>query len=261
MGCWDIFCIVCGLPPNFIEFNIEKEDLLKLGITDKEYRKRLRWLKRSVFLISTNQVIKNCEEVGCNIHFRSKNKKSYVATVDSKEFIKYYSNFDNFGYFIHDDCYKYVKKYHKIDLKLGDFYLDKGVSDVRGDVSKYWDQYFNIFGLIKDNNFWMAESPFKNRRNAKRIDKIVRQLKIRPGRSGPTISASFYRNGTIKIGNDGYFWEIKNKKWVRIANKPMKEVIDFDDKIFLKTPTIAFTNTKPIFIYDFDYKKMTIIKI
>ena len=39
--------------------------------------------------------------------------------------------------------------------------------------------------MIEDGNFWMAESPLKNAKNAQRILKIVKQLKIKAGRTGP----------------------------------------------------------------------------
>jgi hypothetical protein len=90
--------------------------------------------------------------------------------------------------------------------------------------------------MIEDGNFWMGESPLKNAKNAKRIVKIIKQLKIKPGRSGPTISASFFANGTIKIGNDGYFWIIKNKKWTKIPEKPVIEKIKNTIPILLREP-------------------------
>jgi hypothetical protein len=276
MGCWDIFCPLCGLPIYFVELNFNKaemDDLLNM-LKSKNYKsisysnltyfqKKSKWLNNISFLTSTNKIINNCKEVACNNQFIC-NKKNYIGLIDSNEFIKnkYY---DNFGYFIHNDCYNYVKKYHKINLQLGDFDLSfdkyRSITEhyVKYDVSKYWCQEFDVFAMINDNNFWMAESPLKNNKNAKRIDKIIKQLKIKSGRIGPTISASFYKNCTIKIGNDGYFWEIKNGKWVKIPNKPIEEVIDFNKKIFMKIPIIAFTNTKPIF-KDFDNKKK-IIKI
>jgi hypothetical protein len=280
MGCWDVFCPICGLPPYFVELNFTKTDMNDLLNTLKlrnyksisysellSFQKKSKWLKKNSFLTSTNNIIQNCGEVACNIDFICKNNKNYINIIDSKDFFNNYFNYNNFGCFIHNDCYYYVKKYHKIDLKLGDFDLSfdkyRSINEhyIKNDVSKYWAQEFNIFGMINDNNFWMAESPLKNKKNAKRIDKIIKQLKIKSGRIGPTISASFYKNGIIKIGNDGYFWEIKNNKWVKIPNKPVEEVINFNKKIFLKIPTIAFTNTKPIFIKDFNNKKIIIIKI
>ena len=114
--------------------------------------------------------------------------------------------------------------------------------------------------MIEDGNFWMGESPLKNAKNAKRIVKIIKQLKIKPGRSGPTISASFFANGTIKIGNDGYFWIIKNKKWTKLPEKPVIEKIKNTINIMKKIPKIGFTNTKPIFIKDYDNHTITLIK-
>jgi hypothetical protein len=152
--------------------------------------------------------------------------------------------------------------------------------------------------MIEDGNFWMAESPLKNEKNAQRIIKIVKQLKIKPDRHAPTISASFFEPGTIKIGNDGYFWIIKNKKWTKIPEKPVIEKIKNTIPILLrepngkdkywvilknkkwtktkknpitkevrntinimkKIPKIGFTNTEPIFIKDYDNNEITLIK-
>ena len=55
-------------------------------------------------------------------------------------------------------------------------------------------QFFDYAQIIKDKNFWMIESPLVNTKNASRIKKNIKQLKIKSGRSGPSISASFYKN-------------------------------------------------------------------
>lgn len=62
-----------------------------------------------------------------------------------------------------------------------------------GLITKYWIFGFDAMTMIDDNNFWMAESPLKNKKNADRIDNIINKLKIKSGRKGPTISASFYK--------------------------------------------------------------------
>jgi hypothetical protein len=276
MGCNDIFCPICGLPTEFTNLIImlmsnenelleylQQNNYKKIQYSDlPNFHKKSKWLNKYSFLTTTNNIIKNCNPYDtCLNEFICKNKTYNVSLTKLK------NSYNNFGYFIHNDCYNYVKKYHKIDLRLGDFYLNINSYNsitkhyIKCDVSKYWAQEFDVLAMINDNNFWMAESPLKNKKNAKRIDNIIRQLKIKSGRIGPTISASFYKNGTIKIGNDGYFWEIKNGKWIKISNKPIEEVVDFNDKLFLKIPTVAFTNTKPIFIKDFDNNKITIIKI
>jgi len=297
MGCYDVFCPICG-----ICVFIPKNDL------DKKYTSKIKWIEKASFMTATNEIKKTCSEISCsNVFYCAKKphvKKSYISVLYPHRV--YYDSEDNItGYFIHRDCYEFIKKKFKINIVFGDFYhsaknkLTLNDHYVNfGGVEKYWDQYFDWNKMIEDGNFWMAESPLKNAKNAKRIVKIIKQLKIKAGRSGPTISASFFADGDIKIGNDGYFWIIKNKKWTKIPEKPVIEKIKNTIPILLrepigkdkywvilknkkwtktkknpitkevkntinlmkKIPKIGFTNTKPIFIKDFDNDTITLIK-
>ena len=252
MGCYDVFCPICG-----ICVFIPKNDL------DKKYTSKIKWIKKASFMTATNEIKKICSEILCSNVFSCANeRKSYISELYPH---RIYDESDEAitGYFIHRDCYEFIKKKFKINIVFGDFYhsaknkLTLNDHYVNfGGVEKYWDQYFDWNKMIEDGNFWMAESPLKNAKNAQRIVKIVKQLKIKAGRTGPTISASFFKNGDIKIGNDGYFWIIKNKKWIKIPEKPVIEKVKNTKKI----PKIGFTNTNPIFIKDFDNDAITLIK-
>ena len=107
----------------------------------------------------------------------------------------------------------------------------------------------------------MVESPLVNIKNASRIKKNIKQLKIKSGRSGPSISASFYKNGDIKIGNDGYFWIIKNNKWMKINEKPIIEIIKIKNNLLKKIPQIGYTNKEPLFVKDYNDKEIILIKL
>ena len=255
MGCWDVFCPICGIP-----VWIPKNDL------DKKYTSKMKWIKNAYFMTATNQIVKKCVEIACsNVFYCAKNKGiNYIAEIFDN---KVYDDYEKNGYFIHKDCYEFIKQYFKINIVFGDFYHPKKLSWTLnghyvnfGGVEKYWNQDTNWNKMIEDGNFWMAETPLKNAKNSKRIIKIIKQLKIKPDRSGPTISASFFANGTIKIGNDGYFWIIKNKKWTKLPEKPVIEKVKNNKNIMKKIPKIGFTNTKPIFIKDYDNDEISIIK-
>lgn len=254
MGCWDVYCPICGLAcwNNLRDY---EGDLLK-----KKEVKELDWLNKCYFMTANNLVIKGCEEIACNATFAC-GKNKYSSLIDIKE-LEYYKNY---GLFIHEDCHKYIKKEYNITLKLSDFYF-KGFIDNKpmvyvnyGDIKKYWLQFFDVYRCLEDGNLWMLLSPLKSTRNQKRIKKIFNQLKIKSDRSGPSISASFYKNGTIKIGNDGYFWIIKGGKWVKINEKPILEIEKRENQL-KKIPQIGFQNNKPIFIKDFNDKEIIFIK-
>jgi hypothetical protein len=259
MGCYDVFCPICG-----ICVFIPKNDL------DKKYISKIKWIEKAYFMTTTNEIKKICSEISCSNVFSCANeRKSYISELYPH---RIYDESDEAitGYFIHRDCYEFIKKRFKINIVFGDFYYsakNKLTIDDHyvnfGGVEKYWEQYFDWNKIIEDENFWMAESPLKNTKNAQRIIKIIKQLKIKAGRKGPTISASFFKNGDIKIGNDGYFWIIKNKKWTKIPEKPITEKVKNTINLIKKIPKIGFTNTNPIFISktNFDNHEITIIKI
>ena len=273
MGCYDIFCSICGigvslglLENNYKEFC----ELTKIDISEKQFREyisKIKWIKNIYFMTATNKLIKNCKEInGNNVFYSSSDKKTYT----SSPYIEMNFWSENNGYFIHKDCYNFVKKNYNINLVFGDFFINftkKNYYSLNqhyvnfGNIKKYWEQFFDYAQIIKDKNFWMVESPLVNTKNASRIKKNIKQLKIKSGRSGPSISASFYKNGDIKIGNDGYFWIIKNNKWMKINEKPIIEIIKTKNNLFKKIPQIGYTNKEPSFIKDYNDKEIILIKL
>ena len=97
MGCWDIFCSLCGNPchgmfkessDTFLEYIHEYEKIkdskrkaeLKILCNYyvknpnfikkiKEYEKTTKWMNKCTFLTVQNKVIHNCKEISCNIYF------------------------------------------------------------------------------------------------------------------------------------------------------------------------------------------------
>jgi hypothetical protein len=62
------------------------------------------------------------------------------------------------------------------------------------------------------------------------------------------MSASFYKEGDIKYGNNKNFWIIKKGKWVEMKGEIVFEKKEFNYK--LKIPQIGEYNRKPVFIQE-----------
>lgn len=281
MGCWDVFCIICG---NTCHGPLDDLDDLILEFTDKnytenevakfrEYGRQMGWLSDCVILLQNNSVIEHCREESCNIEFYYK-KMKYSVLIDEMNYlneINYKSEItENIGTFLHYDCYKYLCKkvgfkikYKDIPIFCGEYYnnvnIPKNINF--GSIKKYWEQDFNFVNLYLDKNIYMSLSPLKNTKNAKRIDKIISQYKINHGRKGPSTSASFYKSGTIKIGENKNFWKKVGNKWVELKDgiflfnvKIDKNYIKSGDKFIAninKIPQIGHFNDIPLFVNKF----------
>lgn len=106
MGCWDIFCFLCGNTCHSVSNNIKKkfledvkyyESKNKKGKWFKSYfkqiyekyntepklfinelnniKKNTKWLNKCTFLTANNKIVHGCSEVDCNIFFQDKKKK------------------------------------------------------------------------------------------------------------------------------------------------------------------------------------------
>jgi hypothetical protein len=67
MGCYDIFCIICGLPCHNTLNNIDL----------KKYKSITKWMNNATILTASNETIEKCIEVDCNNTFQAKNKILY----------------------------------------------------------------------------------------------------------------------------------------------------------------------------------------
>jgi hypothetical protein len=214
MGCWDIFCSICGAP-----LNSNNEGCYK-------------WLIDCIFLCMDGRVLKNMHEIACNISFREQNKKPDIKN----EYLFYTGNsFDPFakrntGIAVHTDCWNYVKNKKKIELKFNNFPIKKDPhysspinidKKYYGGIDKYYHQDFDYEGLYADNLHYMLISPLSKAqipdrdKNRKRIDRIISKLELdkRYERPSPPTSASLYLENISLIGNDGNIWTVYNGKW------------------------------------------------
>lgn len=246
MGCWNCFCIICGC--SFHDF-IEDE-------------KNTEWLNNCTVLTVDNKIVHNCSEVSCNVDFEDQQGNRYTLNVN-KLCDKFY---ENCGTVLHTDCWNFIKKKVGIELTYAHLPIIKlnflNLLDINYfDITKYHKQEFDYEKLYQDKKQYYTISPLKNTRSASRIKKIISQLKLKNDtkRKGPPVSATFYKNGTIKIGNDNYFWIINKGKWHRISTKP--ELVTKEVKLRHNIPSIGEYNTKPIFIKSIDKNKVTYITV
>jgi len=265
MGCFDTYCILCGCSCYFPKYNDDDY----LNIDDKKFKmlqKITEWLKKCTILTANNMVIHNCDEINCNDTFSSPNNDEYVVDMMSKSFT--YPYVKNKGLFIHNDCWTYIMNKYNIELKFGDLAI---INNFYGSVLPYVNymnigkynnsQHFDFPSIIKDNNIWMCTSPLKCEKNAKRIDKIFSQLKLKKNRKGPAMSASSYNNGSIKIGNNNKFWIKEKGKWVEMKGTINTMTIELEKKHY-RIPQVGEYNIKSIFIQDFITKnKKNYVKI
>lgn len=252
MGCFDVYCFVCGcscypINKDYIKEMMQfyKEYLQKpTSIKSKYYRNmykaiseypnffidleklfvKTKWLDKCSFLTSDNKLIKNVKEISCNGEFKDSKGNMYDQ----------YSNYNNYdfvnrcngGLFIHNDCIQFVKKNYSIDIRFSDVpvftekNLFKKINKLidYGLIEKYREQYFNYIDCTLDSNQYMCENPLTNTKNATRIKKIISQLKLNTDlkRAGPPVSATLYPQNTIKFGLNNKIWIKKNGKWMEI---------------------------------------------
>jgi hypothetical protein len=151
MGCWDIYCFLCGnschkvhddIQDSFLEYVETYENSINNPKTKKWYKtkyapyfkpiyekykknpklfldrlnniyKNSMWLDDCTFLTANNEIIHDCEEVNCNIMFRDKKGNFYRHCTESE-----YLNPEIYGVFVHTDCWQYIKKEYNINLSF-----------------------------------------------------------------------------------------------------------------------------------------------
>jgi hypothetical protein len=225
-------------------------------------------MHKCALLLNSNNVVFDTEEIACNTNFYDKKKKQ---------------NFTSLLYFpksfivVHTDCWKFCKKELGLLLKYSDFpfhkispnfYFAIDVVNYKP-IMNYWEQSFKVDEYL--------ESPTKNAFLAKFIKNTISQLKIKKDRIGnykfviikslisqseikdlPSISATYYKNNDLLIGNDGKIWKINNKKWVKAADITSR-------KLFIKIPVTKknqqlLENFYQYFNYAYFEPKLFVIK-
>ena len=274
MGCWDIYCVVCGnacyIDPKWI-LNLDQETQDKLqGSLYNALYKKMKWMEKCTMLLMNNDVVHGCREKDCNISFETSNGTRY----ESSDEIDYFDDsYKNNGIFVHTDCWKFVKETYGIELTYGHLpIIDRDTTDSYpltninyGAIVDYWQQDTRYADMFMDKKIWMAFSPLdkthKNYdKNISRIKKIISQLKLKKEtRQGPSVSATFYKNGIYKVGNNKKIWQKKAGKWMQISDEliikkypiSLKKIKSINQYKINKLRQIGSCYDKPIFITKF----------
>jgi len=263
MGVWDIFCFICGNTCHTMFSGYEQDFSENIVKKLNELNKKINWFSKCTFLKEDDTIIHNVIYGGTNIGFsKGNNEYEHISYGFGKYILR--SNDISYGYFSHTDCWKYIKKNYNINLKFSNLppYItnkyDKTFDINYGEIENYWGQDFNFPMIINDNKQYLCSSPLKNDKNIKQIKKNINSLKLKndPDRKGPSVSATFFSEGDIKLGNNKFFWTIKNGKWIEIKEKPIKMKIKInlnkidkkEKKIIDNLPYIGYYNKVPIFL-------------
>lgn len=285
MGCYDIFCCICGNPLKSLSLEILLELFLDIDINKNEIiqiAKNIKWLDNCTLLLKNNKIIHHCKEIMCNIGFKSLKTNKFYESIyyyNNNIYLEQYATkninyIENIGIVVHTDCWKFIQKNYNINLEYKDLPIFLSKKNINSflpinykNITKYWLQNFDYIQMYLDNNIYMIESPLGNNiQNINRIKKNINQIKLKKNRKGPSVSATFYQQNDIKLGNNKKFWKISNGKWKELNEIVInKKIIISNNNKYIKyinnIPQIGEINKKPIFIknYKYDNKTKTII--
>lgn len=259
-GCADIYCFICGGPTyskevitntKLFKKHLKKKDkyygvvpdglwgsaeqvLSHLNFPENVHSK----LSKSIKIPHNHKWLDNIiilTPIGIKTNMQS-HGEMYVSC-DGDEYSTPYFHKDSnnkYGHIMHKDCYKLLqKKYGKFefnDVKLKEKYTNYPESINYGLIKKYHGQFFyQTLAYLEHPD--VLESPLKNTKNKKRIEKIKIPIKIlntkdkksknlKKNRPSPSDSATLFKVGTIKIGNDKHKWIIKkvgkSQRWSKL---------------------------------------------
>lgn len=251
----------------------------KFFLKMKNLYKKTQWLNKCTFLTVDDRTIHGCKEIGCNIEFEDSKGNGYFQDLNTGIYGDDLSIKTSRGIFIHTDCWKYIKSHYKIDLKYSDVpavYEKNQYKKINskidyGLIEKYWTQDFDFIQVVLDSNEYICESPFSNNKNETRIKKILTQFKLNtdPKRTGPSVSATFYPESTIKYGLDKGLWIKSGGKWLKLKEPTVSAsiLVDFnklDKKLsnyLKKIVCVGEPSDIPIFIVSMKYDKKKFIRI
>ena len=241
MNHYHVICFLCGNPCHGMDINSDKIywNQLKLYQTSKSrqinkttkkfgdyHEKTKNAIDNIKKLINETQWMNECTFLSADNTIRHFHNKSHYHSIHRNYELELQGSIH--GIFLHTDCWLTIKKKFNISLKYSDLPIFDSNNEHKlfdfinyDKIEKYWKD-FNFFDIVFDNNSYLCVNPMKSKN--KFIDKIFSQLKIRKNRLSPLVSSTFYDENIIKIGHDGKFYVVKNKKWKKIHDK----IITFD---------------------------------
>jgi hypothetical protein len=139
--------------------------------------------------------------------------------------------------FIHTMCHKFVESQYKIKLVYGmiPYFMSQKLPAKLSNTILPIINYGNLVEVSDDYDEDNDDKILDFSKNKSRIKKIISQLKLKKDKSrkGPNISATFFKQNIIKIGNDNNMWIIKNNKWTKYSDE--LETVKYEGKL---TPKI-----------------------
>lgn len=257
---WDIFCCICGNSCKGGDFYYLNE-LFGDRIDEKNIKniaKDIKWMNSKITLFANNKIKKcgyDCE---------------YENHLPMREDMEY-------GILLHYNCWKFVKINYGIELKYKNLPINNNNNLTPQDpilininydkIAKYWKQDMDLNKMYDDDNMYMLQNPLiiSNTKNITRIKKIITQLKLKKElRPSPSVSATFYKDKTIKIGNNNKFWIIKNGKWNEIKEDIIKKQFEIKSNYLWKLnflPQIGDYSIIPLFLNNTKEQKNSIIEL
>jgi hypothetical protein len=212
-------------------------------------------------LAADGTVTHNCKEIACNIEFRDNAGNTYINQTFLDDSID-----DKYGVFVHTDCWNFIKQEYNIHLSYKYLPINKVpvtekkmFSFIHYQIEKYWTQEFDFIKMISDGNEELSSSPLTSEIVGKNIKNVFTKLKIRddPNRKSPLVSATFYKPGMYRIGNNGNIWMIKGNKWVELKDTIIRVINDI--KVIKEMIFLYDINVLPIFVSKIAGKNITIV--
>lgn len=268
MGIWDTICPICGNSCYLKDLELilkENFNIIATGINNK-----LKWLNNCTILLANNDIIHNVKDLNGNAIFYKNKKDPYNADIFNDTNDYFSKDFINRGIAIHTDCWKFIKLNYNIELKYKDLPINKKkykyneqIGNVKYNlINKYWGQFVDYPRMFIDKNIYMAYSPLDEKKNISRIKKIISQFKIKV-RTGPNVSATFYKEGDIKQGNNNKFWIVKGGKWIEIKDNIITKKVEFkkisSKKKLNEIPQIGEFNNKLLFVKNYNKSYIELI--
>lgn len=222
MGCYDVFCPFCGGPLN--------NDFCDIFDKNKEYYSNLtNWFNKCTVLLENKKAKHGFRETGCNVKFSKKGEKYNLDIIN-------YPDLGELGIALHDDCWKLAKEYTNHQYVFEDFNIKK-MKDLTPyvftygnykPINKYWQQIFALDPEKDKKDLFVLHSPLKStRESTENKDRILKNIKnfevkkLKKDRPSPSESATLFKLGTKKKGNDGNMYIVtqtktKVKRWGKL---------------------------------------------
>jgi len=245
-----VYCLLCGNPAHGFyddDLDVMSEDHPDLREQLVNMKKSIKWIEKCTFLTTHNRVIHGVQEKRCNTYFCLGKWCGHQITDYLHEFVqtrvdrKQGNLVQGDGVFVHTDCWKHVHSTYGLKLHFGHLPKFPVKKLTYGGLEKYREQFLNYVAIIRDGKpaLCSREGALQN------VERNIRKLGLHKElRSSPCASATDYKEGEFKLGNNNHLWKKQSGRWVEI-----KEPLIQSPPSGAAQP-IGLSNTCPIFTLD-----------